>query len=231
MKKGTVALTLIALALTGCANKVWNKYGASQQEFYQDRAECSSMSGSGNHQINTPQQTKSGGFNGGFQQGWNMGAAISASGNQSRIFNDCMMGRGWALQAEAKSGNYPDKTDATLSSKGYPPLIDPYQFNPDNIYERGDRESIPVDPEISQAVAMLMRDPFEDLSPKDRFWRDLGRQVPNYREINDDERFHYWLSVIDSTTGKPRQDLLIEAQKRHDAETVAAMFRQFLKTI
>lgn len=213
MKKRVLFLVVVAFSLIGCASKVWHKGGASTQEFYNDRAECSAMSGQGNYQINTPQMNSGGGFNGGFQQGWNNASAISAAGNQNRIFNDCMAGRGWSLQDE--------------KSIAVEPLKSTYA------HERNTAASSAptINPEISKAVALLASDPFEQLSPVDKFWRDLGNLVPDYREINNDKRFHCWLSVIDSTTGKERQQLLVEAQRRHDADTVAAMINQFLKTL
>lgn len=213
MKKRMLFLVLAAFSLTGCANKVWHKSGASTQEFYSDKAECSAMSGSGNHQINTPQMNSGGGFNDGFQQGWNNAAAIGAAGRQGRIFSDCMAGRGWSLQ---------DERSAAIES-----LRDIYAHER-KIAASSEPE---IDPQIKKGVELLMGDPFEQLSPKDKFWRDLGNLVPAYREINKDKRFHYWLSVTDSTTGKERQQLLVEAQKRHDADTVAAMINQFLKTL
>lgn len=199
MKKG-IAIAAALISLSGCANKVWNKYGATQQEFYQDRAECLAMSGPGNYQINTPNQTGYGNFNSGFQQGWNSAAAIGAASASGRIFNDCMMGRGWSLVSEREATQLQNERHAMGGA-------------------------------IAKAVEQISTDPFESQSSPlvQMFWHDLERQVPNFRQINDDPRFHKWLAVTDSTTGLERQQLLEQAQKRHDADTVAAMFRQFLR--
>lgn len=61
----------------------------------------------------------------------------------------------------------------------------------------------------------------------DAFWRSLEQQVPNFREINSDPQFLDWLEGTDTITGQQRQTLLTAAQNRHDADAVAAMFRQF----
>lgn len=60
-----------------------------------------------------------------------------------------------------------------------------------------------------------------------RFWADLERAVPSFREINSDQRFHAWLSELDAVTGLPRQQLLANAQQDLSAYRVAALFNQF----
>lgn len=80
-------------------------------------------------------------------------------------------------------------------------------------------------------VAQSLQQTGDKVKNGPQFWSELERQVPDYRKINSDSRFHDWLSVTDSTTGKQRQQLLVEAQQRNDADTVAAMFKQFLKTL
>lgn len=62
------------------------------------------------------------------------------------------------------------------------------------------------------------------------FWQNLENQVPDFREINEDRKFHNWLAQRDTVTGQQRQDLLEAAQGRLDYEAVAEMFRQYLAT-
>lgn len=102
VRASIVSISLLLLA--GCANSPgvsqgsgWHKAGATSQEFYRARAECTAMAGPANNQIVTPQQTGYGSFGSGFQQGWNAMSAANAAQSNQRIFADCMRGDGWAL--------------------------------------------------------------------------------------------------------------------------------------
>jgi len=96
MRYPLIALTLLAMIIAGCASKQWTKAGATQQEFAQDKAECMAMAqGGGSSQIHDAGD--SGGFGGGFAQGYNTGQAIQAQQQQEEIFKSCMVGQGWRL--------------------------------------------------------------------------------------------------------------------------------------
>lgn len=60
-----------------------------------------------------------------------------------------------------------------------------------------------------------------------RFWTDLERLVPRFREINADPKFHAYLAEFDSQTGEQRQQTLIKAQQMFDAYSVAQLFNTF----
>jgi hypothetical protein len=63
------------------------------------------------------------------------------------------------------------------------------------------------------------------------FYNQLGNLIPNYAAINSDPRFHEWLKARDPATGKQRQLLLVDAERKQDAQAAAVMFKQFLSTI
>ncbi|UNM19219.1 hypothetical protein K0P33_27555 [Pseudomonas sp. ArH3a] len=68
-------------------------------------------------------------------------------------------------------------------------------------------------------------------TPSPDFYSALAVRVPNYASINADPRFHDWLKMRDAATGKQRQLLLVDAERKHDADSVAALFKQFLSTL
>jgi hypothetical protein len=55
----------------------------------------------------------------------------------------------------------------------------------------------------------------------------VAAAVPNYREIDQDPRWHQWLMQIDPLTGVPRQQLLNDAINSTDANRVRAFFEGF----
>ena len=63
------------------------------------------------------------------------------------------------------------------------------------------------------------------VSAEQSFWSDLTRSVPEWRQINDDQRFHSWLLEVDQLTGFNRQTSLEQAQRALDVDRVAAFFR------
>jgi len=60
-----------------------------------------------------------------------------------------------------------------------------------------------------------------------RFWTDLERLAPKFREINADPKFHAYLAEFDSQTGEQRQQTLVKAQQMFDAYSVAQLFNTF----
>jgi hypothetical protein len=59
--------------------------------------------------------------------------------------------------------------------------------------------------------------------------QEVGRAIPNYREIDRDPRWHRWLLGIDSFTGEARQGLLNIAIADNSAARIIAMFRGFMQ--
>ena len=56
----------------------------------------------------------------------------------------------------------------------------------------------------------------------------LDQHVPNWREVNTDERFHNWLLLPDTFSGVIRDRLLKDAARSGDASRVANFFRAYL---
>src|SRR5215472_15207537 len=56
----------------------------------------------------------------------------------------------------------------------------------------------------------------------------LDQQVPNWREINANERFHKWLLLPDLLSGAIRDRLLKDAARAANAPRVAGFFKSFL---
>jgi len=56
----------------------------------------------------------------------------------------------------------------------------------------------------------------------------LDANVPNWRQINNDERFHSWLLLPDTYSGVIRDRLLKDAAHSGNAQRVANFFRGFL---
>jgi hypothetical protein len=57
----------------------------------------------------------------------------------------------------------------------------------------------------------------------------VERQIPNFREIDRDPRWHRWLLGIDTYTGQPRQALLNIAIMDNSTSRVVALFNGFLQ--
>jgi hypothetical protein len=62
-----------------------------------------------------------------------------------------------------------------------------------------------------------------------RLDRDVEAAVPNYREIDNDPRWHQWLRQVDPYNGRIRQELLNDAIAAGSATRVVAFFRGFLR--
>ncbi len=59
------------------------------------------------------------------------------------------------------------------------------------------------------------------------FFSKLASVVPDWEQINADERFLAWLAEVDPVYGQPRQAALSAAQQSLDANRVAAVFNAF----
>jgi len=56
------------------------------------------------------------------------------------------------------------------------------------------------------------------------FWSDLTTAVPQWRDINADQKFHSWLLEVDPLTGLTRQTYLEDAQRSLDVQRIASIF-------
>lgn len=82
--------------------------------------------------------------------------------------------------------------------------------------------------ELQERLERLETEKQEDAQA--RFWVNLERAVPTYREVNADPKFHQFLAQFDPQSGRQRQQALIEAQQALDAKGVADIFRTYLDT-
>lgn len=57
----------------------------------------------------------------------------------------------------------------------------------------------------------------------------VARAVPNYKQIDQDPRWHSWLVGTDAFTGRMRQQLLNDAVRNRDNARVTAIFNGFLQ--
>jgi hypothetical protein len=57
----------------------------------------------------------------------------------------------------------------------------------------------------------------------------LDAAVPNWRQVDQDQRWLNWLLMPEPLSGRIRQELLNEAAARGDATAVVAFFRGFLR--
>lgn len=80
--------------------------------------------------------------------------------------------------------------------------------------------------ELTERLERLEAENQEDAQA--RFWMGLEKAVPNYREINNDAKFHQFLASFDPQSGKQRQQMLVEAQQNLDAKGVADVFQLYL---
>jgi hypothetical protein len=67
-----------------------------------------------------------------------------------------------------------------------------------------------------------------DTAAKDRMFTSLDKQIPDWREVNNDPNFVQWLQLPDTYSGAIRHKLLREAFNRNDSGRVAAFFNGFL---
>jgi hypothetical protein len=80
---------------------------------------------------------------------------------------------------------------------------------------------------VPQVQAVAQR---QQMSAEQQFWADLSTNVPNFRQINDNQDFQSWLLQADPLTGITRQTYLDDAQRALDANRVANFFRAWLES-
>lgn len=68
-------------------------------------------------------------------------------------------------------------------------------------------------------------------SRQERFYSELTSAVPNWEEVNKDQRWLQWLAEKDPILGKTRQAALDEASSVLDHPRVAAMFKLFISQV
>jgi len=66
-----------------------------------------------------------------------------------------------------------------------------------------------------------------EMTDRERMLATLDAQVPNWRELNNDDGFLAWLEQVDPYVGQPRMELLKGAYERHDGMRVAAFFKGY----
>lgn len=69
------------------------------------------------------------------------------------------------------------------------------------------------------------------LAAEEVFFAKLSQLVPDWEQINADQRFLNWLAEADPVYGVPRQVALTAAQQSLDARRAAAVFEAFRKSI
>lgn len=62
------------------------------------------------------------------------------------------------------------------------------------------------------------------------FWKSLQRAVPDYQVVNGDPKFLNWLSEREGFTKFTRDDVLKEAERNMDSDTVIELFQAFKKS-
>jgi hypothetical protein len=85
----------------------------------------------------------------------------------------------------------------------------------ENLVRQMQNQLVPRVEQVARSQAM---------SAEQMFWTELSSTVPNWREVNNDEKFHDWLLEVDPLTGQTRQALLEQAQQSLDARRVANFF-------
>jgi hypothetical protein len=69
------------------------------------------------------------------------------------------------------------------------------------------------------------------LETRARLDREVEAAVPNYREIDEDPRWHQWLRQVDPYNGRIRQELLNDAIAARSAVRAVAFFRGFMREV
>jgi plasmid stabilization system protein ParE len=62
---------------------------------------------------------------------------------------------------------------------------------------------------------------------RQNYFTDLARLVPDYEEVNTDQRFLDWLSEVDTLSGYQRQEYLNQAFGNYDVARTATLFNAF----
>jgi len=71
----------------------------------------------------------------------------------------------------------------------------------------------------------------QTLSAKERFFQQLSQMVPDWEQVNADQRFLNWLLEADPMTGITRQTYLADAQDNYDARRAATILHSWKGTL
>ena len=121
-----------------------------------------------------------------------------------------------SLLSDAEREEYGDSID--VMRKVTHEVIGPYQVEIDRLNGIVDQLSGQVVPRIDQIQQQ------QHQSAEQNFWSSLSAQVPDWRDINDNQDFQTWLLEVDPLTGMTRQSYLDDAQQKLDASRVATFF-------
>ena len=106
---------------------------------------------------------------------------------------------------------------------------DEFNFGPEllDVATRAARQAMA--PELEQLHEENQQLQYQlDVTTKARINQYLDANVPNWREINQDERFHAWLRVPDTFSAVIRDRLLKDAVAAGNASRVANFFTSFI---
>lgn len=70
-----------------------------------------------------------------------------------------------------------------------------------------------------------------EMTLEQQFYAALGAAVPEWEQINVDDRWLRWLAEADPVYGVPRQASLDESRNRLDVQRVVAIFNEFKRTL
>ena len=117
------------------------------------------------------------------------------------------------------------------------PTAADYGFTDEQAEEFGGEEFIAAIAKISAAEAarelsglkqdVLSLQETQTESTESAFYTLLTTLCPNWREINEDDRFEKWLEESDGLSGIPRKNFVTNAYDNRDAETAARYFIEF----
>jgi hypothetical protein len=69
----------------------------------------------------------------------------------------------------------------------------------------------------------------QEVTAAQRVEAAMDREIPNWREINNDPRFHIWLDQVDPFSGHKRQDMVTDAYRAGHAARTLAFFHAYLR--
>lgn len=84
--------------------------------------------------------------------------------------------------------------------------------------QQGNKFRDEIAPKVEEVAKSTAR------NQRQEFMRELGRLVPNYKEIDLDEGFTRFLDEVDRFSGRSRRSFFNEADKQNDSNRVAEFF-------
>lgn len=130
----------------------------------------------------------------------------------------------------------PEKTDPLVTDKD----VETFGSDLIDLQERVAKKAVAEARGQFQAVIDQQADYIKQLEAKvgavdqqvnataqDRFYEALGNQVPDWEQINGDQKFLEWLGEVDPMSGIARQAYLDDAANRMDLPRVISIFNAF----